>query len=365
MVEFIEQIIPDLIVEEDCIDLYEPLNLSGIPESFYKIFGFIGELLLMRMNMIETNNFGIFDWISNSSIFYTDSDNFLNVIQDYKLNHYINDLNIWKDRIIEIEFELLLHDKNKDIMDLITQLEVSDKTQFVLNVFYQKYNILQSIKEFCSNISNFEFCFKEVNGVNKIILIALIYAEFNCEIRRDFIYSIVELIFNFSEINKIIKQIILNVQYVWDNFIKSTQKNIIQFQNNISINKKIKNKNILKYYGFNYKNDKNIFKNGLNLSIGGICDLIVSNNDGDIINLFEIKTGLKTSFSNEWVLQIIVYNILFGIVEQKKIKYNFIVNLFDGSIYKINFNYDIQILKNILKLYDFDDYLISILLSNI
>jgi superfamily I DNA/RNA helicase len=365
MVEFIEQIIPDLIVEEDCIDLYEPLNLSGIPESFYKIFGFIGELLLMRMNMIETNNFGIFDWISNSSIFYTDSDNFLNVIQDYKLNHYINDLSIWKDRIIEIEFELLLHDKNKDIMDLITQLEVSDKTQFVLNVFYQKYNILQSIKEFCSDISNFEFCFKEVIGVNKIILIALIYAEFNCEIRRDFIYSIVELIFNFSEINKIIKQIILNVQYVWDNFIKSTQKNIIQFQNNISINKKIKNKNILKYYGFNYKNDKNIFKNGLQLSIGGICDLIVSNNDGDIINLFEIKTGLKTSFSNEWVLQIIVYNILFGIVGPKKIKYNFIINLFDGSIYKINFNYDIQILKNILKLYDFDDYLISILLSNI
>jgi hypothetical protein len=80
-----------------------------------------------------------------------------------------------------------------------------------------------------------------------------------------------------------------------------------------------------------------------------------------LTNLFELKTGLKTSFSNEWVLQIILYNILLELTEQTQVKSNYIINLFDGSIYKIDFNYNTDILKNILKLYDYDDYLINLL----
>ena len=148
-----------------------------------------------------------------------------------------------------------------------------------------------------------------------------------------------------------------------------------------NFNKKIKNKNILKYYGFNYKNDKNIFSNGLKINISGICDLIVSKflsnynyntqitnkieNENTIKNdLFEIKTCLKNSFSNEWVLQISIYNILLELVDKTKIDSNYIINLFDGSIYKIKFKSNIQILKNILKLYDFDDYLLNLILSS-
>jgi len=313
------------------------------------------------MNRIK--NYNIFSWILNSSIYYTDSDAFLNIIYDYKLNHLINDLSTWKDKIIEIEFESILEGKNQNIMDFINKMELKTKPLFVLNIFYEKYNILQFIQEFCSDISNEEFCLKDNNGcVNKIILIALIYAEFNCEIRRDFIYSMVDLIITLPDINKIISQIILNVKYTWDYLIKSNENKIIEFQKNISVEKKIKNKNILKYYGFNYKTNKNIFNNGLKFGIGGICDLIVCD-DFDNTNLFELKTCLKTSFSNEWVLQIIIYNILLGFIQQTEIKSNFIVNLFDGTIYKIHFKSNIMILKTILKLYDYDDYLINFILS--
>jgi hypothetical protein len=391
MVGFIDLIISDLIVEEDSIDLYQSINLDGIPETFYKIFGFVGELLLMRLDMIQTNNFGIFGWILNSSIYYSDSDSFLNIIYDYKLNHLINDLSLWKDKIVEIEFESILSGKNQDIMELLYYLESTTKQQFILNKFYQKFNIIQCIQEFCSNITNTQLL---DGNMEKIIIIALVYAEYNCDIRRDFIYKMIEPIFKLNCIDKIINQIIKNVNYVWDNIINKTSNpnvlnNIkfdknIQFQKNVSIEKKIKNINTLKYYGFNYKTDKNVFKNGLKLNICGICDLVVSeyesnyneqnvnveNISGDKTNLikyntelFELKTCLKTSFSNEWVLQIIVYNILLKLATNTIVQSNYIINLFDGTIYKIKFNSDINILKNILKLYDFDDYLINLILS--
>lgn len=359
MVGFIETIIPDLIVEKDYVDFYQPIKTDNIPEPFYKIFGFVGELLLMRLNMIQTNNFGIFGWILNSSIMYTDSDTLLNVVYDYKLNHYINDTSLWNEKVIEIELVSILENKNQDIIYLIQNLETNPKPQFVLNKFYQKFQIHQYIQNFCSPISNKELYSQDVE---KIILIAMIYAEHNCEIRRDFIYTMWEQVLNLGDIKKIIGQIISNTQYVWDNFICMDDN--IEFQKNISIEKKITNKNILKYYGLNYKTDKNVFSKGLKFTISGICDLIVEHPNGET-NLFELKTCLKTSFSNEWVLQIVVYNLLINFVDKTKIKSNYIINLFDGVIYEIKFNPDIQILKNILKLYDFDDYLLNFVLGQI
>ena len=100
-------------------------------------------------------------------------------------------------------------------------------------------------------------------------------------------------------------------------------------------------------------------KKGLPLSINGICDIYNQTTN----TLIEIKTCLKTSFSNEWVLQIIVYNILLKITNQIDVKNNYIINLFDGSIYKINLNSDISILKSILKFYEFDDFLIDFLIG--
>ena len=358
MVGFIELIIPDLVVEKDYIDFYQNVKMDEIPEPFYKIFGFVGELLLMRFNMIQTNNFGIFGWILNSSIMYTDSDMLLNVVYDYKLNHHINDTSLWKEKVIEIELVSILENKNLDIIYLIQNLETNTKPQFVLNKFYQKFQIHQYIQDFCSSMLENKQLYS--HDVEKIILIAMIYAEHNCEIRRDYIYALYEQILNLENIKKIIGQIILNTQYVWDNYINSVDN--VEFQKNISIEKKITNKNILKYYGFNYKTDKNIFSKGFKLAIGGICDLIVEKTNGET-NLFELKTCLKTSFSNEWVLQIAVYNLLINLVNKTKIKSNYIINLFDGVIYEIKFNPDIQILKNILKLYDFDDYLLNFILE--
>ena len=357
MVGFIETIIPDLVVEKDYVDFYQSIKTDEIPEPFYKIFGFVGELLLMRLNMIQTNNFGIFGWIANSSIMYSDSDTLLNIVYDYKLNHYINDSSLWNEKVIEIELVSILENKNQDIIYLIQNLETNSKPQFVLNKFYQKFQIHQYIQDFCSHNSN-KVLYS--NDVEKIILIAMIYAEHNCEIRRDFIYTMWEQVLNLGDIKKIIGQIISNTQYVWDNFICADDN--IEFQKNISIEKKITNKNILKYYGFNYKTDKNVFSKGLKFTISGICDLIVEKPNSEI-NLFELKTCLKTSFSNEWVLQIVVYNLLLGLVDKTIIKSNYIVNLFDGVIYEIKFNPDVQILKNILKLYDFDDYLLNFILG--
>lgn len=357
MVGFIKLIIPDLVVEKDYVDFYQTIKIDDIPEPFYKIFGFVGELLLMRLNMIQINNFGIFGWITNSSIMYTDSNTLLNIVYDYKLNHYINDLSLWKEKVIEIELVSLLENKNQDIISLIQNLETKTKPQFVLNKFYEKFQIHQCIQDFCSSISNKQLY---SNNVEKIILMAMIYAEYNCDIRRDFIYTSWDQLLKLGAIKKIIGQIISNTQYVWDNFICADDN--IEFQKNISIEKKITNKNILKYYGFNYKTDKNVFFSGLKFTIGGICDLVVENHNGET-NLFELKTCLKTSFSNEWVLQIAVYNVLLELVNNIKIKSNYIINLFDGVIYKIKFTTNIQILKNILKLYDFDDYLLNFILS--
>ena len=379
LVGFVDQIIYDLEIEEDCVDYYEPINITEIPDIFYRIFGFIGELLLERNNMRETKNFGIFNWILSSNIHHTNSDLILNCIYDYKLNHYINDLSLWKDKVIEIEFETIIHKTdfdNRDLISFLEHLELENKPKFIINDFYSKYDIKQIILDFCSPCSDLEFCLSSNTNnsnkdkkidVSKIIFIALIYADINCEIRRDFIYSIVESIIYYPSIDKIISQIISNVQYVWDNLIKSTNKHnddlCIEFQKNISIEKKIKNKNILKYYGFNHSGDKNVFKNGLKFGIKGICDLVTTNNTNNEIKLFELKTCLKTSFSNEWVLQIVIYNILFTMVEKLPIKSNWIINLFDGSIYKISYNVNQSILKNILKLYDYDDFLSNTLLS--
>ncbi len=362
IVDYIDKLIPNLVIEEDCVDIYKQIDTNNIPEPFYKIFGFIGELLLERMNMIKINKFGIFEWMTNATIFYTNSDDLLNIIYDYKLNHFINDLSSWKDKVIEIEFEIIMNDsKNIELIDFFKKIENVDKPYFVLNDFYSKYDVGLVISDFCSNITNEEFC-SSTNDINNIILIALIYAELNCEIRRDFIYSMIELIIN-PNINKIIKQIVLNVHYVWNNLINSNNSNNIYFQKYISIEKNIKSKNILKHLGFNYKNDKNIYKNGLKIGIKGICDLITYTDNNLNANLFEIKTCLKTSFSNEWVLQIAIYNILLKFIDNVFIETNFIINLFDGTIYKIDFKSDILILKNILKLYDFDEYLIEMLFN--
>ncbi len=85
----LDKIINGLNIEEDCIDMFELFGID-IPDSFYKIFGFVGELLLMRYNMIQTNNFGLFGWISKIQIYYTTDDDLLNSVSDYKLNKYIN-----------------------------------------------------------------------------------------------------------------------------------------------------------------------------------------------------------------------------------------------------------------------------------
>lgn len=362
MVGFIDTIIPNLEVEKDCINTYGLINLDKIPDTFYKIFGFVGELFLMRMNMIKTKNFGIFDWISKSTIYYTNLDTFLNIIYDYKLNHYINDINVWKNKLVEIEFESILEKKNLDMIGIFEQFEKKTKSQFVMDQFYQKFNIELIINDFCSLSSN-EQIYTNSNGY-KIIIIALIYAEFYCEIRRDVIHTMVDNIITLPELNVIIGQIMTNVQYVWENFVMN-EHNTIEFQKNISIEKKIKNHNVLKYYGFDYKTDKGVFKNGLKLNIGGIADLIIHYNDGEnnFTDLFELKTCLKTSFSNEWVLQIVIYNLLLNLFYNIPIKSSTIINLFDGMIYKIKFNSDISILQNILKLYDFDDYLSNLILS--
>ena len=140
------------------------------------------------------------------------------------------------------------------------------------------------------------------------------------------------------------------------NFISN---DLVDFQKNISIDKKLSNPHILKSYGLTYKSHRTIMKKGLKLQISGICDIYNHTTN----TLIEIKTCLKTSFSNEWVLQIIVYNILLKITNQIDVKNNYIINLFDGSIYKVNLNANVGILKSLLKFYEFDDFLIDFMIG--
>jgi hypothetical protein len=65
---FLEKIIPSITIDTDCVDIYETIQLD-IPESFYNIIGYVGELLLRRFYMIQINNFNYFNWINNTNVF--------------------------------------------------------------------------------------------------------------------------------------------------------------------------------------------------------------------------------------------------------------------------------------------------------
>ena len=354
----LDKIISNIFIEEDCIDLYEQINFN-VPDSFYKIFGFVGELLLMRNQMILTNSYGYFGWILNIPIYYTNLDNLINYVYDYNLNKYINDVSIWKEKLLEIELDLINKQTNLDYLDYldcleeIRKMENYDSPVLILNNYYIKHSLETLIKNFCSkSINNTDLC----NDFKSIIILGLFYAEINSDVRKDFLYLITDKILHIKNLDKIILQIESNSKYIWENYLVNNE---IEFQKNISIDKKIVDKKILQSYGFTYSSDRIVFKKGLKLSIKGICDVYnVSTN-----TLIEIKTCLKTSFSNEWVLQIIVYNLLLKITNQIDVKNNYIVNLFDGSIYKINFESDIKIIKSILKFYEFDDFLIDFLIG--
>ena len=354
---FIEKIASDILIEEDCIDIYDSIKIT-IPESFYTIFGFVGELLLYRNKMIKTKNYAYFGWILNKEIYYTNSDNLINSVYDYKINKYINDISTWKDKLVEIELDFLIsNDPNKctnnDFYNLILDLQGYLEPIIIINEFYSKYCLKKLIENFCDDkINNFELC----KDFKNIIILALFYAETNSDVRKDFLYSVTEKVFLTENIDKVILQICSNSNYVHENFISD---NLVDFQKNISIDKKLSSIQKLKSYGLTYKAHRNIMKKGLPLSINGICDIYNQTTN----TLIEIKTCLKTSFSNEWVLQIIVYNILLKITNQIDVKNNYIINLFDGSIYKININSDINILKSILKFYEFDDFLIDFLIG--
>ena len=350
---FLEQIVPDLVIEEDCIDFYN-LDIPVVHESFYKVFGFVGELLLWRYNMIKENNFGFFGWISNSEIYYTDSDNFVNLVYDFEINKFINDPSLWNEKLLDLELYSIVHDKlNNSDFTVIKSFESKTKTIYITNKYYSQYDISNLISQFCNTtITNKQLC---VNPIN-IIILALLYLENSGGVRRDFLYEITEQLCELANLDKLIEQININCKYVWDNFLSNNQ---VQFQKTLNLEKKLRDKKKLIDYGFSYKNDRGIFKSGLDISIKGICDIFDISND----NLLEIKTCLKTSFSNEWVLQIIMYNILLKKTEGIEVKNNYIINLFDGSIYKVNFIYDTQVLIRILEFYDFDDFLINWFLS--
>ena len=347
---YLEKIIPSFTIDTDCIDLYDTLYLD-IPESFYNIIGYIGELLLRRFHMICTNNFVFFNWIKKTQIYYTDSDFLINCVFDYKLNNFINDSSLWKEMLLNIELDSINNNTDKKHIDLIKNLQNFNEPVLIINSYYFNFNLKNIIDLFCSNISNEQFIIDSKN----IIIIALLYTELISEVRRDFIYELTNKVIKSNNIDKLIQQINLNCTYVWKTYLND---NDIEFQKNISIEKTLIDKKILHSYGFKYNSDRYIFKKGLKLSIGGICDIF--NNSSN--TLFEIKTCIKTSFSNEWILQIITYNLLLKLTNNIDIKNNYIINLFDGSIYKIVFYQNIDILKKILKYYEFDDFLLNFLL---
>ena len=125
----------------------------------------------------------------------------------------------------------------------------------------------------------------------------------------------------------------------------------------------INSKDELAKLGFNIDYDRRIFKNGFNYGIIGIADIINLKSK----SIFEIKTCLKTNFSNEWLLQVYLYTLL--TYKNYNILCNdiYIMNIYKGTIYKINFDInecDIDnSLKYILKLYNFNDDMINNLLK--
>lgn len=352
MSNYFDDIINYCTIETECIDIYEDLKYE-FDQEYYVLFGYIGELLLIRNDWINKKYYSIFSDFNNIDIYFINNDSLENLIIDCNLNKYVNNYLLWKDKLIELEFNIYNdYNYNSNLLEEIKYINNLDKPVLILKKLYESFNIKQILKIFCSNLSNDLLIKDSIN----IIIISILYIELNSQIKKScLIVNIVNFINN-KKINIIINQINNNVNIIWNKFFINSK---INYQKNLYLEKNICDKNKLISYGYDYYNDRNIFKKGMKISISGIIDILDENNN----NLFEIKTCLKTQFSNEWVIQLIVYNLLLKLIFNIDCNNNYIINLFDGTIYKINFGSDMNILNKILRIYDFDCYLENLLLD--
>ena len=352
MLPYLNEIITHFDIQGEALDIYDDIHIF-IDNTIYPIIGFVGELLLQRNYMIENNDFDIFSKINTNMLFYDESIKLLNLAYDYKINNYINDYNSWKEKILEMELDIINDDNDPKLLFKTKFLLNLEKPVIFLNKYFKKLELKKYIDLFCSNVSNDEIT---KNYPKCIFIIAFFYYEYNNYIRKNFDINIIENFLNDKNYFYIIKQINNNVNIIWKKFFINKK---LEFQKNLNIHKNILNRDLFNKYKLDPTYHKKIFNKGLNLSINGKIDILELENS----NLFEIKTCIKTSFSNEWVIQIITYNILLNIIYGKKINENYIINLFTGFIYKINFNSDINILINILKKYNYDLELINLFIN--
>jgi hypothetical protein len=349
----------DTIITKYTIDIENTYNIQNTDKidtnydiSFYQILGYCGEMLIFRKKFIELhlnnkifNNlfYEILISILNVEIYYTTSELLLNIVTDIHLNNEINNFEKWNYKILDIE----LNNNNLIILNELENIKKIKNPVFIISTEFKTCNIKKIIQLFVSNINNIEF----ISFPSNLLLITLLYIEMNTDVRKaDMFYKINEYCINNST-QKIFTKIVHNVDFFYDKYLKNNE---IEFQKVLNIETKITDKNKLHEYGFDYNINRDIFKNGYKLSIKGKTDLynITTN------SLFEIKTCIKTSFSKEWLLQIFMYYLLMKEIYNITCNKIFIINIYDGCVYKITL-IEFQKLNNILKLYNFNDYAIK------
>jgi len=359
----INEIIKKYEIKEEAIDMYENIDFLNYNEIIYNTFGFIGEILISRK---INNNFNtqfkeflifILKNFNTKNILFTDNNEFLNIIFDNKINNYYNNFNDWYEKILEINLNFGSN-HFEEILSINSILYNSNTPIIILNKYFYINNLIDDINKYLSDISNIDFCI----DLKSIWNVTILYIEFNNSIRKNILYTQLDNFKNNINSQKIINQIVTNVDYIINNYINCNDENF-QFQKNLAIYNNINSKDYLSKLGFNIDYDRRIFKNGFNYGIIGIADFINLKSK----SIFEIKTCLKTNFSNEWLLQVYLYTLL--TYKNYNILCNniYIMNIYKGAIYKVNFDInECEIdnsLKYILKLYNFNDDLINNLLK--
>jgi hypothetical protein len=359
----INDIIGKYEIKEEAIDIYENIDFINYNEVIYNTFGFIGEILIFRKinNNFNTNFKEFLIFISNNyftkNILFTDNNEFLNIIFDNKINNNFNNFNDWYEKILDINLDFSSSNFD-ELLSINNILNNSSSPIIILNKYFYNNNLFDDINKYLSNTTNAEFC----SDLKTIWNITILYIEFNNNLRKNILYTQLDNFKNNINSHKIINQIVTNVDFIINNYINNNYDNF-EFQKNLAIYNNINSKDDLIKLGFNIDYDRRIFKNGFNYGIIGIADII----NLKIKSIFEIKTCLKTNFSNEWLLQVYLYTLL--TYKNYNILCNdiYIMNIYKGTIYKINFEInECEIdnsLKYILKLYNFNDDMINNLLK--
>jgi len=270
----------------------------------YKLFGIVGELLILKKYKIEilVNYFNLY---LQNRVFYTDRDDILNYCCDVKINSLCDEEYLW-----DFSFKYLI--KRFGLEHIIEEQKINKPVLILHSIFETKY-----FKDHISNILK-----NNITKIksNEIWNLALLYNELKQYVRKPSLYMYIDY---FNENIDILINNINNLHMFFDINLKHDNRHIIL--------NTIKDINILNQLSMNRKGDVYYYNSGYTYGLCGKSDFINNN------ILFEIKCSTDTNINTNWLSQALLYNLIDCVHDNVQYRYDIIViNLMSGYYYKYN-----------------------------